>query len=184
MLMALLGQIEALAPVRFLAKANGPYPLISALHDLGICVMPVCRSALKSRSTSGLLGGLKSLCVTGLLFFLCATASPGYAQMVSGEALFRQRCASCHSIGGRSFIGPDLAGVAGRQAGTHPTGRYSEALRTSGIVWSDEALDRFLADPRGLVPGTRMSIAIKDATQRTALIDFLKSQSVSKETTP
>jgi cytochrome c len=54
----------------------------------------------------------------------------------------------------------------------------------SGITWSEETLDRFLANPGGLVPGTRMTIAIKDAAQRAALVDYLATLSLSKEITP
>lgn len=92
----------------------------------------------------------------------------------AGEGLFRQRCQSCHSVaaGRPSSMGPNLAGVAGRSAATG-TFAYSPALKKSGIVWTKENLDRFLAGPAKMVPGTKMFISVPDAKQRAALADYL-----------
>jgi cytochrome c len=134
----------------------------------------------RSIETARLKGALQLL----LMSVSWATASTCVAQEPSGQAIFRQRCASCHASGGRNAIGPNLEGVIGRPAGTDDASRYSEALRTSGITWSEETLERFLADPRGLVPGSRMTIAIKDAGQREALVDYLVTLSPSEENMP
>src|SRR3546814_18949591 len=71
--------------------------------------------------------------------------------------------------------GPKDCGLVGRPAVTVDGFRgYSAALRESGIVWDRESLDRFLADPRGTVPGTRMGYAgVKDPGERADLIAFL-----------
>ena len=91
-----------------------------------------------------------------------------------GAALFRMRCASCHAVvpGARAVIGPNLAGVTGRKAAA-TTFNYSPALKASNLTWNRANLDRFLAGPTRMVPGTRMVIAVTDAQQRAAILDHL-----------
>ena len=97
-----------------------------------------------------------------------------------GERLFRTRCASCHSIEpGQSRIGPNLAGVFGRAAGKADGARYSPALSASDMVWSTETLNAFLTNPRQVVSGTTMTFALRDATQRTAIIAFLRERAAA-----
>ena len=93
----------------------------------------------------------------------------------SGEALFRQRCAMCHvaPAGGRNTMAPSLSGVVGRKAGSTAFAGYSPALKASGLTWTRANLDKFLAGPGKLVPGTRMAVAITDARQRAAVLDYL-----------
>ena len=90
-----------------------------------------------------------------------------------GAAIY-ERCQACHALE-RNRTGPKHCGLIGRAAGTAPGFRgYSAALKGSGIVWDRESLDRFLADPLGTVPGTRMGYAgVKDPQERADLIAFL-----------
>jgi cytochrome c len=93
-----------------------------------------------------------------------------------GEALYRQRCQSCHQIaaGKASPMGPNLYGVVDRKAAAAPVPfRYSPALKASGLTWTRETLDKYIAAPTETVPGTRMVIAVADASQRAAIIDYL-----------
>ena len=99
------------------------------------------------------------------------------AQQADGERLFRQRCGTCHSVdASQSKSGPHLAGVIGRAAGSVEGARYSNAMRESGLVWSKETLDTFLAAPHRAMPGTTMTVAVPDAAQRAAIITYLESQ--------
>jgi len=103
-----------------------------------------------------------------------ATAAP---QQADGEHVFRQRCGSCHSVDpSQKKIGPHLAGLIGRTAGSIESARYSAPMRASGIVWDSATLDAFLAAPRGLVSGTTMTVSIPDAAQRAAIIAYLENQ--------
>ena len=89
-----------------------------------------------------------------------------------GRRIFEQRCAICHTTGERSAQGPGLAGIVGRKAASTRFG-YSRALREANLTWDRATLDRFLAAPAALVPGTTMPMAIPDVAERGALLDYL-----------
>ncbi|WP_198117987.1 PQQ-dependent sugar dehydrogenase [Massilia rhizosphaerae] len=106
-----------------------------------------------------------------------ATAAPG-----TGQTYFAQNCASCHTAdaGMGSRAGPPLFNVVGRKAGSAPGYNYTDALARAGAAgktWTRAELDVFLRDPAQDVPGTAMPVAIADAKQRAAVIDYLAAQS-------
>jgi cytochrome c len=85
-------------------------------------------------------------------------------------------CAHCHQIGVGALMttGPSLQGLIGRRAGQLAGYPFSDAMRDSSIVWDPATLDRFIASPQSIVPGTRMIYAgMDDPEQRKALIDFI-----------
>src|SRR5690242_17807415 len=89
-----------------------------------------------------------------------------------GEQIYH-RCQGCHSID-RNRIGPMHKGLFGRKAGTVPDFDYSDAMKGSGIVWTEVTLDQFLQGPRKMVPGTKMTfIGILKAQDRSDLIAYL-----------
>lgn len=97
--------------------------------------------------------------------------------VAAGKAAFAA-CAGCHVAeqGVASAAGPNLHGVVGRKAGTLSDFAYSDALKASGITWSEAELDAFLADPAGKVPGTAMAAGgVSDAETRAAIIAYLAS---------
>ena len=103
-----------------------------------------------------------------------AAAAPGDA--VHGKQVFAARCGLCHSAGpgvGEAGQGPPLAGVMGRKAASAAGFDYSDALKTSKLVWTPADLDRFLAGPSKLVPGTAMPVAVGDGKTRADLIAYL-----------
>lgn len=85
-------------------------------------------------------------------------------------------CKACHSVEpGKNGIGPSLAGIWGEKAGDVPGFDFSQPMKDSGLVWNQATLDRYLADPRGVVPGTKMAFGgVKDAAKRQELIDYIK----------
>jgi cytochrome c len=112
--------------------------------------------------------------------WMIAAASPAVAW--AGESLgdpargaeIYGRCIACHSLT-RNRTGPKHCGLFGRTAGTQAGYRYSNAMRESGIVWTEETLNAFLENPRAAVPSTKMGYAgIKDAQERADLIAYLK----------
>jgi len=117
-----------------------------------------------------------------LLFVALAIAvvfPPTRAQQDStarGERAFRA-CAPCHSLEpDRNMTGPSLANLWGRKAGSLQSfERYSDALKSSGIIWDDRSLNAWLTDPKQMVPGNDMPFeGIKDAGARADLLAFLK----------
>ncbi len=91
-----------------------------------------------------------------------------------GARVFNQ-CKACHTLdAGVNRVGPSLAGLDGRTAGTVEGFRYSDAMKDSGIVWNEETLEGFLANPREYLPGNRMSFpGVRDEEKLEALIDYL-----------
>ena len=92
-----------------------------------------------------------------------------------GEKKFEE-CAACHKVErGENDLGPSLHGVFGRKAGTLADFRYSPALKRSGIVWTAQTLDAYLADPQKAVPANRMPYAgLAEASDRADLIAYLQ----------
>jgi cytochrome c len=95
-----------------------------------------------------------------------------------GEAKF-QECAACHKLeAGVNNVGPSLHGVIGRKAGEIADFRYSPAIKRSGIIWTPEAIDRFITDPQAMVPANRMPYAgLADPAARADLIAYLQNAS-------
>jgi cytochrome c len=108
---------------------------------------------------------------------LACSAPLALADPIAGEAVFRSRCAMCHSVERDQVrVGPSLAGVVGRAAGSVPSFRYSPAMRAAARTWTPETLDAFLTVPVRAVPRTIMvSGGVADLTQRTDLISYLET---------
>ena len=77
-----------------------------------------------------------------------------------GEAVAKI-CQTCHNLtkGAGPKIGPDLWGVVGRPEGSMPGFAYSDAIKSKGGDWTVEDLNKFLTNPRGYAPGTKMTFA-------------------------
>jgi len=104
-------------------------------------------------------------------------AAPAYAagDASAGQDVFHSKCGICHSaVAGQNRLGPSLFGVIGRKAGTLPSYDYSDAMKASGKTWDDATLDTYLANPRGTLPGIKMTFAgLPDATDRGNVIAYL-----------
>jgi cytochrome c2 len=110
--------------------------------------------------------------IAALLLLTAAARADG--DPARGEQRFVD-CAACHAPQpGVANVGPSLQGVFGRKAATLADFRYSPALKRSGITWTPETLDTFLADPQKAVPNNRMPYAgMPNAADRADLIAFL-----------
>jgi cytochrome c len=98
------------------------------------------------------LGALISLVAFGILFFRLKPAF-GQADIENGKAVYTQKCASCHTLDpapAHGANGPTLLGVAGRPAGSVEGWDFSQALRDSKIMWTEENLNKWLTDPEAL----------------------------------
>ena len=98
------------------------------------------------------------------------------ADLANGEAKFAI-CRSCHSLaqGGEDMTGPNLWGIFGRKAGSKPGYSYSDDMQKAGWTWDAGRLDAWIANPRALLPGTKMTfVGMADPTDRRDVIAFLK----------
>lgn len=112
----------------------------------------------------------------GILVAGIAQAQPG--DTARGERQFRN-CLACHSLQpNKNLTGPSLSGVFGRKAGSLESfTRYSDALKSSGLVWNDKTLDSWLADPEHMVPGNQMPFpGMKSGQDRADVIAYLKEE--------
>jgi glucose/arabinose dehydrogenase len=118
-----------------------------------------------------------------LCLAICVSSAPALAgDAAAGRSVFQQQCSICHTAargdhGGAQ--GPSLIGVFGRRAAGDSTFSYTRALRDARLTWDAATLDRFLASPSTIVPGTAMPVAVADHAQRGNLIAYFASLAAS-----
>ena len=100
------------------------------------------------------------------------------------DVFFSAGCIACHAIGCNKS-GPKLEGLFGRRAGSvSDFDSYSDVMKTSAVVWTEETIDAYLANPASFMPGNGMAGSagnLEDAAQRRDLIDFLKEPDNSQD---
>ncbi len=106
-----------------------------------------------------------------------ASASGSAADIAKGKALFDGQCSLCHSASaGVEGAAPSLNGVVGRKAASDPGfPAYTKALKASGLTWTEETLEHFLANPQKMAPGTAMPISVPSEADRHDVISYLAS---------
>ena len=108
---------------------------------------------------------------------LMAGAAAAEGDPAAGERVYRQ-CQACHVLDAeQNRVGPHLVGIFGREAGAVDGFNYSPAMANSGIVWDEDTIGEYLADPRGYIPGNRMAFAgLRNPEQIADVIAYMKSQ--------
>jgi cytochrome c len=98
----------------------------------------------------------KSFVIVAALVALSAEAASAQDPK-KGEIVFHF-CMPCHSIGpgAQNKVGPELNGLDGRHSGSVANFDYSDANKKSGIVWNEATFKKYIHDPQGVVPGTKM----------------------------
>jgi cytochrome c len=97
----------------------------------------------------------------------------------SGQQAFNNACRTCHMVReGDNRLGPNLHKIVGRKAGSLPNYAYSSAMKEAGLVWDEEKLDRFIANPDQVVPGSSMKPfgGLSSSDDRKKIIAFLAQQ--------
>ncbi len=95
-----------------------------------------------------------------------------------GQTLYK-RCRTCHTLGqGEPHkVGPNLYGIFGATAGARDDFNYSKVMKESGVIWTDENIDAYIAKPAQFMPGNRMSfVGISKPEDREKLIAYMKSE--------
>ncbi len=114
-------------------------------------------------------------------FALPVNAADEGQSAAAGKIAFNNNCRTCHTTTkGDNRLGPSLAGIVGAKAGTRPGyTAYSQAMKSSGIVWDEQTLDRFIANPEEVVRNNNMKPfkGIPEAAARKSIIQWLKSAS-------
>lgn len=108
------------------------------------------------------------------------------ADAAKGETVAK-KCQSCHDLSSANAnkVGPGLYGIVGRVGGAHEGYAYSDAMKAHGKPWTFVELNHFLANPKGYVPGTKMTFAgLPNVQDRAALLAWLRNQSASPAPLP
>lgn len=117
---------------------------------------------------------------------ILALSGPALAEgdAAKGKADFA-KCAICHQVGpgATTLVGPELNGIVGRKAASVADyALYSAGMKKlggDGFVWTPENIDKWIADPKAMIPDSPMSLAfqgVPDAAERADIIAYLKTQ--------
>ncbi len=109
--------------------------------------------------------------------FASLLAGPAFAADIEHGAKVFKKCSTCHMVGpgAASRVGPPLNGLFGRKSGTYEGYSYTDANKNSGIVWDDATFAKYIRDPKGVIPGTKMVFAgLTDEADVVDLTAFLK----------
>ncbi|MFN7176227.1 MAG: c-type cytochrome, partial [Thermaurantiacus sp.] len=116
--------------------------------------------------------------------------APADAFEAGVEAETFKWCRFCHNMqpgGEQHKVGPNLHNIMGQRAGTVPGFGYSPAMRRArdeGLVWTDETMAAYIADPQGWMPGTSMIISsgpIPDPRVQAAVVNILKRETAPRD---
>ena len=129
---------------------------------------------------------MRSFQLVGLVAFASlALAGPALAagDATKGQTGFATKCGICHQVGpgAKTQIGPELNAVVGRKAASVADFAYSPGMKKlgdSGFVWSEEDIDKWITDPKAMIPDSPMALAfpgMPDAGERADVIAYLKT---------
>ena len=113
------------------------------------------------------------------IFAAMSTAAQADGDAAVGKVVFK-KCMACHeATGDKVKVGPPLAGVIGRAAGSYPGFKYSKnmiELGEAGLVWDEEHLEKYLRKPKEVVPkGTMAFVGLPKDDDLENVIAYLKA---------
>ena len=118
---------------------------------------------------------ISALILATALGFAVSAPALADSDAALGEKVYK-KCKACHALeAGKKKLGPSLYGLYGATAGEVDGFAYSPAMKKSEVVWDDETLDAFLANPRKFMSGSRMAFqGLKKEEDREAIIALMK----------
>ena len=125
-----------------------------------------------------------SLAVAGLTVVALTSSALAEGDAAKGKAAFA-KCGICHQVGpgAKTLVGPELNGIVGRKAASVADyAMYSAGMKklgADGWVWTEENIDKWIADPKAMIPDSPMALAfpgVPDAGERADIIAYLKTQ--------
>lgn len=124
----------------------------------------------------------KTILATALTLAIAVTAGTADAKE-KGEKLFKKKCGLCHSMEpGKHKIGPSLAGVVGKKAGTTDFKKYKAFKGGTNIVWDEANLDAWITNQKdflkskGIKKKTTMKAKIKKEKDRKNIIAYISGK--------
>ena len=116
------------------------------------------------------------LSTTSITVALVAMFGGGATQLMLPASMCMPRAQFAIRRTRTMVLGPGYLEFVGRQAGSAPGFRYSQAMKTSNIVWDEKSLDAFITAPQKALPGNVMPFAgLPYSQQRTDLIAYLET---------
>ena len=112
--------------------------------------------------------------------------APADSAGFDGEKLFKRKCGACHFVTNKKKLGPGLAGVFGRTAGTFKPFNYSRAMKAAGrtnppLVWSTQTIDAYLTNPKQYIPTNKMSLRpIRKPEERAAILTYMEQATAAQ----
>jgi cytochrome c len=91
---------------------------------------------------------------TSIAFAALMLSPAAAADAENGKAVF-QACIACHTER-PDALGPNLRGVYGRKSAVLEDFHYSNPMKRANLVWDEENLRSYIADPQAKVKGNRM----------------------------
>jgi cytochrome c len=125
-----------------------------------------------------------SLAVAGLTVVALTSSALAAGDAEKGKAAFA-KCGICHQVGpgAKTLVGPELNGIVGRKAASVADyAMYSAGMKklgADGWVWTEENIDKWIADPKAMIADSPMALAfpgVPDAGERADIIAYLKTQ--------
>ena len=124
-------------------------------------------------------GRCRALAIAGAVLTIVlgwAGSASAAGDAARGETFYSSNCIACHSLDANR-VGPMHRGVYGRKAGSVPGFAYSNAVKSSTVVWNEETLDKWLAGPLSFIPGNKMVVSFSNPQDRADVIAYLKRES-------
>lgn len=120
---------------------------------------------------------MRVLLAMGLGLALAAPMGARAQDAAEGQKVFKTYCNVCHDVApGKNRVGPSLFDIYGRKTAAVAGFRYSAANKAADLTWDAPTLDRYLTNPRAVVPGTTMTfVGLKDDKKRADLIAYLET---------
>jgi cytochrome c len=125
---------------------------------------------------------LTSFALSAALLAACSGSALAAGDAAKGKEVF-EKCAVCHEVGpaAKIRVGPELNGIVGRKAASiayYPM--YSDGMKTLGelgVVWTEGNLDKWIANPKAMLPDSSMSLfpGLPEASDRANVIAYLKT---------
>lgn len=116
-----------------------------------------------------------AVCAAAGLFVAAGVQAQDAGDPAKGKTVFA-KCMACHSLdAGVNKVGPSLHGIIGRHSASIEGFSYSDAMKNANLTWDDATLDKYLTNPKAMIPGIKMAFpGLPKPADRANVIAYLK----------